>query len=188
MRAMKRWRFGGAFPTALGAALTSDGLGKSVIEAGGPPSKGVATGSAYLCQFLPRVDRRIVTGRAPANQFVSTFTAQVTVSRADAADAVAAFAGALRDVPRDNQQCPAEFAVSNHLVCAVRGEKGMGGKGIDVHPTDCQFVSGLAAVRTTMFGSGFYRFPGRAMRLKNASYRTFTGTFRSGGGAVRVRR
>jgi hypothetical protein len=87
----------------------------------------------------------------------------------------------LPDAPKGAQACPAEFAVSYHLVFAVRGEKGMGGEAIDVYPTGCQSVTGLGTVREVISRPAFYRLLGSAMGLKNANYRTFSGTFGVGG-------
>ena len=136
---------------------------------------------AYLCQVIPRVDRLIVTRHAPGNQFHFTFPAVVTVTNAAGARAVAASACALPDAPKGAQACPVEFAVSYHLVFAVRGEKGMGGEAIDVNPTGCQSVTGLGTVREAMSSIAFFRLLGSAMGLKNASYLTFRGVFRTGG-------
>ena len=166
-----------AIPAVLGAAL--------LLSACGSPSKSGATTTsartAYLCQVAPRVDRLIVTRHVPGNQFVFTFPAVVTVTSSSASQAVAKVACALPDAPKGAQACPVEFAISYHLVFAVRGEKGIGGEAIDVNPTGCQPVTGLGTVREAMSPVAFYQLLGNAMGLKNANYLTFRGAFRTSG-------
>lgn len=168
-----------AIPAVLGAALLLSACGSP--SPSGPTTMAPSARTAYLCQVIPRVDRLIVTRHAPGNQFVFTFPAVVTVSSSSAAQAVAKAACALPDAPKGAQACPAEFAVSYHLVFAVRGEKGMGGEAIDVNPTGCQSVTGLGTVREAMSRPTFYRLLGGAMGLKNANYLTFRGAFRTSG-------
>jgi hypothetical protein len=176
---MKRMRWRASVPAALGAALLLSACGSPTSS--GPRTTGPAARTAYLCRVTARVDRLTVTRHAPGGQFVFSFPAVVTVTSASAAQAVATSACALPDAPRGVQACPIEFAVSYHLVFAVRGEKGMGGEAIDVNPTGCQSVTGLGTVREVLSHPGFYRLLGSAMGLKNASYLTFRGAFRSGG-------
>lgn len=177
---MKRWRSGAVIPATLAAALLLSACGSPTSKVSDLPLK-ARSGPPYLCRVLPRVDRLIVTRRAPGNQFVFTFPTVVTVTSASAARAVASSACSLPDVPAGSFRCPAEFAVSYHLVFAVRGEKGMGGEAIDAHPTGCQLVTGLGSVRTTRYHPGFYRILARAMGLRNAGYQSFTGTLNAGG-------
>jgi hypothetical protein len=137
----------------------------------------------YLCQVIPRVDRLIVTRTYgfPGNQFHFTFPAVVTVTNAAAARAVATSACALPDAPKGAQACPADFAVSYHLVFWVRGQKGPGADLVVVDPTGCEVVTGLGTGREAMSDPAFYRILGNAMGLKNANYLTFRGAFRTGG-------
>jgi len=176
---MKRSRFRVTILVALGAALLLSACGAPSSKISDLPLK-ARPHSAYLCQVIPRVDRLIVARHAPGNQFHFMFPAVVTVTNAAAARAVATSACALPDAPKGAQACPAEFAVSYHLVFAVRGEKGMGGEAIDVNPTGCQVVTGLGTGREAMSSIAFYRLLGNAMGLKNANYMTFRGAFRTG--------
>lgn len=178
---MKWFRRCAVVPVSLVTGLGLAACGRS--QSGTPTTTSTAPSNqvAYLCQVIPRVDRLIVTRHAPGNQFHFTFPAVVTVTNAAAARAVAASACALPDAPKGAQACPVEFAVSYHLVFAVRGEKGMGGEAIDVNPTGCQSVTGLGTVREAMSSIAFFRLLGSAMGLKNASYLTFRGVFRTGG-------
>jgi hypothetical protein len=176
---MKRMRLRITIPVVIAAALLLSACGSP--SSSGPTTTGPSARTAYLCQVIPRVNRLVVTRHAPGRQFVFTFPAVVTVTSASAAQAVAKSACALPDAPKGAQACPAEFAVSYHLVFAVRGEKGMGGEAIDVNPTGCQSVTGLGTVREVVSHPAFYRLLGNAMGLKNPSYLTFTGAFRTGG-------
>ena len=174
-----RMRLRITIPAVLSAALL-------LSACGGPSSNGPTTTSpsaktAYLCKVIPRVDRLVVTRHAPGHQFIFRFPSVVTVTNALDAQAVAKAACALPDAPKGAQACPAEFAISYHLVFAVRGEKGTGVEALDVNPTGCQSVEGLEAVREVMSHPAFFRVLGRAMGLKNSSYLTFRGAFRIGG-------
>jgi hypothetical protein len=168
-----------AIPAVLGAALLLSACGSP--SKSGPTTTATSARTAYLCQVVPRVDRLIVTRHVPGNQFVFTFPAVVTVTSSSASQAVAKAACALPDAPKGAQACPVEFAISYHLVFAVRGEKGMGGEAIDVNPTGCQPVTGLGTVREAMSPVAFYQLLGNAMGLKNANYLTFRGAFRTSG-------
>ena len=106
-----------------------------------------------------------------------TFPAVVTVPSPSEARAVAAASCALPDVRSGVFHCPAAFAVSYHLVFAVKGEKGMGGEAVDVYPTGCPMVKGLGPVRTPT--STFYQLLARAMVLGNVGGATFRGIFNS---------
>jgi hypothetical protein len=158
--------------TGLGLAACGSSSSVAPTTTSTAPSNQVA----YLCQVIPRVDRLIVTRQAPGKQFHFTFPAVVTVTNAAAALAVATSACALPDVPKGVRHCPAEFAISYHLVFWVLGQKGPGDDLVIVNPTGCQSITGLGAVRTTSFGASFYQLLGNAMGLRNASYRTFVGT------------
>lgn len=177
---MKRMRCRVTVPVTLGAALLLSACGGPSSKISDLPLK-ARPYPAYLCQVIPRVDRLVVTRHAPGGQFVYTFPAAVNVTSASAAQAVAKSACALPDAPKGVQACPVEFAVSYHLVFAVRGEKGMGGEAIDVNPTGCQSVTGLGTVREAMAHPAFYRLLGNVMGLKNASYQTFQGALRTRG-------
>jgi hypothetical protein len=126
------------------------------------------------------VDRLIVTRKALGDRFFFTFPTVVTVTNAAAARAVAASACALPVAPKSLPTCPAAFFVSYHLVFAVKGEKGMGGEAINLHPTGCDSVTGLGTVRTTAVSTGFYWLVGSAMGLRNSGLRTIEGTLRNG--------
>ena len=104
----------------------------------------------------------------------------MNVTSARAAQAVAKAACALPDAPKGVQACPAGFDVSYQLVFAVRGEKGLGGEGIDVGPSGCQSVTGLGTVREVMSRPAFYRLLGSAIGLHHSNQQTFLGTFRDG--------
>jgi hypothetical protein len=164
-------------PAFLATALLLSACGSSNAKysVADPKAK---TSTAYLCQVLPRVDRLIVTRRAPGNQFTFTFPSVVTVNSASAARAVATAACALPDFPPGVYHCPAEFAVSYHLVFAVEGEKGLGGEAIDVYPTGCEVVKGLNKTRTPT--PSFYRLLARTMGLRHYDNLTFAGTFTKG--------
>lgn len=166
-------------PAVLGAALLLSACGSP--SKSGPTTTATSARTAYLCQVVPQVDRLIVTRHAPGNQFVFSFPAVVTVTSSSASQAVAKAACALPDALKVAQACPAEFAISYHLVFAVRGEKGMGGEAIDVNPTGCQSVTGLGTVREAISSVAFYQLLGNAMGLKNANYLTFRGAFRTSG-------
>ena len=175
--AKNRMRFRIAIPAVLGTALLLSACG--ISSSRGPTTTAPSAQTAYLCQVIPRVDRLIVTRHAPGNQFIFNFPAVVNVTSASSAQSVAKAACALPDAS-NTRLCPAEFAVSYHLVFAVRGEKGMGGEAIDANPTGCQWVTGLGMVREALSPVAFYRLLGNAMGLKNASDQTFRGVFRTG--------
>ena len=174
-----RMRLRITIPAVLGAALLLSACGSP--SSSGPTTTTPSARTAYICLVIPRVDRLVVTRHAPGHQFIFRFPSVVTVTNALDAQAVAKAACALPDAPKGAQACPAEFAISYHLVFAVRGEKGMGGEAIDVNPTGCQLVTGLGTVREAMSPIAFYRLLGNAMGLKNANYLTFRGAFRTGG-------
>ena len=177
---MKWFRRCAVVPMALVTGLGLAACGSSPSVAPTTTSTAPSNQVSYLCQVIPRVDRLIVTRHAPGNQFHFTFPAVVTVTNAAAARAVATSACALPGVLKGAAQaCPAEFAVSYHLVFAVRGEKGMGGEAIDVNPTGCEVVTGLGTGREVMSHPAFYRVLGNAMGLKNANDLTFRGAFRT---------
>lgn len=178
---MKWFRRCAVVPMSLVTGLGLAACGSSPSVAPTTTSTAPSNQVAYLCQVIPRVERLIVTRQAPGNQFHFTFPAVVTVTNAAAARAVATSACALPDAPPYAQPCPSGFAISYHLVFAVRGEKGMGGEAIDVNPTGCQSVTGLGTVREAGSHPAFFRILGKAMGLKNANYLTFRGAFRTGG-------
>jgi hypothetical protein len=157
---------------SLVASLGLMACGSSPSVASTAPSKQ----TTYLCQVIPRVDRLIVTRQAQGDQFHFAFPGVVTVTNSAAARTVATSACALPDAPKGAQACPAEFAVSYHLVFAVRGKKGAAGEAIDVNPSGCQSVTGLGPVREAISHPSFFRILGKAMGLRNGSYRTFVGT------------
>jgi hypothetical protein len=165
-------------PAFLATALLLSACGSSNAKYSVADPKAKSP-TAYLCQVLPRVDRLIVTRRALGNQFTFTFPTTVTVNSPSAARAVASAACALPDVPPGVYHCPAEFAVSYHLVFAVKGEKGLGGEAIDLYPTGCEGVKGLNKTRTPT--PSFYRVLARAMGLGHYDNLTFRGTFTKGG-------
>ncbi len=153
----------------------------SSLSSSGPTTTSPSTRTAYLRQVIPRVGRLVATRHALSDQFIFTFPTVVTITNVSSTQAVATAACALPDAPKGAQACPAEFAVSYHLVFAVRGEKGMGSESIDVNHIGCQSVTGLGAVREVISYPTFYRLLGNAMGLKNANSMTFRGVFRTGG-------
>lgn len=177
---MKAWWLDVVVPAALGAALLLPASASASSKAPDTTS-GAKARTAYLCTVVSKVDRLIVTRRAPGDRLFFTFPTVVTVTNAAAARAVAASACALPVAPNKLPTCPAAFFVSYHLVFAVRGEKGMGGEAINLHPTGCHSVTGLGAVRTTAGSTGFYWLLGSAMGLRNPGFQTFEGTLRNGG-------
>lgn len=175
----RRRRFRIAVPAALGAALLLAACGSPSTS--GPTTSRSSVETAYLCRVIARVDRLVVTRHAPGHEFLFRFPSVVTVTNAAEAQAVAKAACALPDAPKGAQACPVEFAISYRLIFAIRGDKGMGGDTIDVNPTGCQLVTGLATTREAMTAIAFYRLLGNAMGLRNANYLTFRGAFRTGG-------
>jgi hypothetical protein len=169
---MTSWRWCGATFASFAVALTLSSC-SSPAARDLPPKAKVAT--PYLCQVIPKVDRLIVTRRAPGNEFQFTFPSVVTVHNASAAHAVASAACELPYLPPGAYNCPVEFLVSYQLDFAVKGEKGMGGEIIDLHPTGCQGVTGLKEGRTPT--PSFYRLLARTMGLRDYNNFTFGGTF-----------
>jgi hypothetical protein len=160
------------FASSLGLIIF---LTSSILTPLGVASSGAATPLVSLCTVQTQVTSLRVSRGIPENPETFIFRRLIFVNREVSAQSVATALCALPTMPTGPLSCAADFGFNYSLLFSAPGVEVTD---VRFDPTGCQKVTGLGALRWVEQTPGFDQVLGSAMKLKHASYSTFTGKWK----------